>query len=109
MAFKTQYILIKSGVDPDQLFSTTQLIYIQTEIAIKGLRTRVTPGRLQSKTPILSRNVDQKSIEQCFRLPFVAPLATNDNRKHCFYRLLTGDRRLLITFSIAAYPVWRLR
>ena len=36
-----------------------------------------TPGRQQLKTPILSRNVDQKSIEIVF--------ATNDNRKQRFY------------------------
>ena len=60
----------------------------------------ITPGRRQSKTPILSRNVDQKSLEQCFRLPFVAPLATIGNRKHCFRQFLIRVRRLLISFRL---------
>ena len=34
--------------------------------------------------------------KQCLRLPFVAPLATNGNRKHCLYRFLIRVRRLLI-------------
>ena len=46
-----------------------------------------------------------KIVKNCFRLPFVATLATNDNQKHCFYRFLIHVRRLVIVFSIAAYPV----
>ena len=41
-----------------------------------------------------------------FFLKPVSQLATNGNQKHCFYQFLIRDRRLLITFFIAAYPVW---
>ena len=44
-------------------------------------------------------NVDKKSLETEF-------LATNGNRKDCFYRFLIRVCRLLRVFSIAAYPVW---
>ena len=44
----------------------------------------ITPDRWQSKTLIPSTNVDQKSLEQSFRLPFVASRAANGKRKHCF-------------------------
>ena len=71
---------------------------------LKSFQSNITPGRQQSKTPILSRNLDQKSIDTVFRLTFVAPLATNVNQKHCFYRFFFRIHRLLITFSIAAYP-----
>ena len=70
-----------------------------------------TPGRRQSKTPILSRNLNR--LIQCFRLPFVAKIVTEfsiaicrHNRKHYFYRFLIRVRRLLIAFLIVAYPVW---
>ena len=48
--------------------------------------TSFTPDRRQSKTFILSTNVDQKLLETEFRMPFVAQLATNGNQKHCFKR-----------------------
>ena len=38
-----------------------------------------TPGRRQSKTPILSRNVDQKSIETAFSIAICRP--TDDKWK----------------------------
>ena len=66
------------------------------------------PGRRQSKTPILSRNVDQKSLETEFSIAICRHVATNDNRKHRFYRFLIRVCRLLIAFSIAAYPVWEI-
>ena len=58
--------------------------------------------RRQSKMPILSMNIDQKLLETefSFRLPCVATLVTNGNRKHCFYRFLICVCRLLIVFSI---------
>ena len=59
----------------------------------------ITPGGLQSKTPILSRNVDIKSIETVFFI------ATNGNQKHYFYQFLIRICQLLITFAIAAYWV----
>ena len=43
-----------------------------------------TPGRRQSKALKLSTNVDQKSLETEFSIAYVARLATNGNRKHCF-------------------------
>ena len=51
------------------------------------------PDTRQSKTSILSTNVDQKSLETgfsiaicrpIFRFSFFARLATNGNQKHCF-------------------------
>ena len=45
--------------------------------------TDLTPGRRQSQILMLSTNVDQKSLETEFRLPFVARLATHSKRKHC--------------------------
>ena len=43
--------------------------------------------RIGNKTFILSTNVDKKnSQKQSFQLPFVARLATNGNRAHCFPR-----------------------
>ena len=73
--------------------------------------------------PILSRNVDQKSIETVFSiaicrptgnkwqsktlfLSIFDPLATNDKWKHCFYRFLIHVCRMLIKLLITAYPVW---
>ena len=63
---------------------STRCALIEVCLIIRSIM--VTPGRRQSKTPILSRSVDQKSIETVFRLPFVASVATNGNRKHCFNR-----------------------
>ena len=68
----------------------------------------ITPGRRQSKTPIPSRNVDKKSIETLFSIAIWRHTGDkiNGNRKNCFYRFFIRVRRLLIAFSIAAYPVW---
>ena len=56
---------------------------------------------------IQSKNVDQKSFDtELTKLPFVAKMATNGNRKHCFWWVLIPIRRLLRAFLIAAYPVW---
>ena len=58
------------------------------------------------KNDNISTNVGQKQLETVFSLPFVAQLATNDNRKHCFKRFFfICVRRLLRAFSIAAYPL----
>ena len=62
-----------------------------------------TPVRRQSKRLILSTNVDQKSLETVFWLPFVARFATSGNLKA---RFLIRARRLLRAFSIVAFPVW---
>ena len=74
-----------------------------------------TPGRRQSKMPILSRNVDQKSIETGFSIAICCPTGNNGaiccptgnngNKKHCFYLFLIRVCWLLIMFSIAAYPM----
>ena len=61
-----------------------------------------TPGGRQSKTPILLRNVDQKSIETVF---LIAP--TGDKCLHCFYRFLIRVCRLLITFSIVKLTTFK--
>ena len=53
-------------------------------ISNKNKRKLIAPDRRQSKTLILSTNADQKSIETVFLIG----IATNDNRKLCFYRLL---------------------
>ena len=69
-----------------------------------------TPGKRQSKTLILSTNVDQKSLETEFSIAICRQIVDkiNGNRKHCFYRLLFRIRRLLRAFSIAAFPVWSM-
>ena len=41
--------------------------------------SRITPGRRQSKTPILSRNVDQKSIETVFSIVICRPTMAIEN------------------------------
>ena len=64
-----------------------------------------TPGRRESKRPILSRNVDQKSIEAVFLIAICPPTGDKYNHKHCFYQFLIRVRQLLIMFSIDAYPV----
>ena len=40
---------------------------------------KVTPGRRQSKTPILSRNVDQKSLETEFSIAICCQLMAIEN------------------------------
>ena len=60
----------------------------------------ITLGRGQSKTPILSRNVDQKSIGTAFSIAIC-----RHTGKHCFYLFLIHVGQLLIAFSVAAYPV----
>ena len=48
-----------------------------------------TPDRWQSKMLSTIDERGSKIDRQCFRLPFVASVATNCNRKHCFYRFLS--------------------
>ena len=57
----------------------------------------ITPGRRQSKTLILSTNVDQKSIE--------TELSPDWQSLTPFLAIIFRVRRLLGAFSIAAYPV----
>ena len=64
----------------------------------KAVHFFITPGRRQSKTLILSTNVDQKSIETEFSIAI-------GNRKTPFLAIFIHVRRLLRTFSIAAYTV----
>ena len=63
-----------------------------------------TPGRRQWKAPILSRNVDQKSLETDFLIAICRQCGDKWQSKHCFYRFLIRIRRLLIAL-IATYPV----
>ena len=55
--------------------------------------------------PILSRNADQKSIETVFWIAICRPTGDKCQSKTPLLSILIGVRRLLITFSIAAYPV----
>ena len=57
-----------------------------------------TPGRRQSKTLMLSTNVDQNSKKQGFRMPFVARLATNDYRKHCFPSIFDPRSSIILIY-----------
>ena len=67
----------------------------------------VTPGRRQSKTPIQSRNVDQKSIETLFSIAICRPTGDKWQSKTLFLFDFISVPRLFNTFSIAAYPVWQ--
>ena len=64
-----------------------------------------TPGRRQSNPPILSRNVDQKSSETVFSIDICPQWGDKWQWKTLFLSILIRNRRLLITFLIAAYPV----
>ena len=62
----------------------------------------------QSKPLLKLTNADKKNKKkQCFRLPFVAIRATQDNRK-LFLTILDLPSSIVLKFSIAAYPVWLL-
>ena len=61
----------------------------------------LTPGRRQSKTPILLRNVDQKSIETVFSIVICCPTGDKWQSKTLFLSILICVRRLLIRVSIA--------
>ena len=75
--------------------------HILTYFKNATLTSLYTQRRRQTKTLMLSTNIDQKS----FQSPFVAGLVTNGNQKHCFYRFLIRVPQLLRAFSTAAYPV----
>ena len=64
-----------------------------------------TPGRRQSITPILSRNVDQKSIETMFLIAICRPTCDRWQSKTLFVSIFDPCSSMLITFSIAAYRV----
>ena len=64
----------------------------------------ITPGRWQSKTSIISANVDKKSLEREFSIAIaICRQLPNGNRKHCFYRFFIRVHGLSRVFSIAAY------
>ena len=61
--------------------------------------------------------IDKNSVFDCHLSPnwrqianehtvFVAQLATNGSRKHCFLSIFCLRSSLALPFSIAAYPVW---
>ena len=54
----------------------------------------ITPGRRQSKTPIISRNVDQKSIETMFSIAICRPTGDKWQLKTLFLSIF--DPHLLI-------------
>ena len=55
--------------------------------------------------PILSGNVDKKSIEKVFSIAICRPTGDKWQSKTLFLSIFIRIRRLLITFSIAAYAV----
>ena len=59
-----------------------------------------TPGRRQSKTPILSRNVDQISIETVFSIAICRHTGDKWESKKLFLSILICVRRLLIRFRL---------
>ena len=73
---------------------------------LKLFQSNITPGRRQSKTPILSRNVDQKSIVSgffyCHLSPHLGQISIENTVSIDFFIPVC---LLLITFAIAAYPV----
>ena len=66
----------------------------------------LTPGRRQSKTPILSRNVDQKSIETLFSIAICRPTGDKWQSKTLFLSIFDPRSSIVGDVSIAAYPVW---
>ena len=64
-----------------------------------------TSDRRQSKTLILSTNVDQKSLETKLLIAICRPTGDKWQSKTMFISILTRVRRLLRAFSIAAYAV----
>ena len=64
-------------IEPATLLSQNLMCYPPSH-------STLTLDRWQSKMLILSSNVNKKSLETVFWLPFVASTATNGNRKYCF-------------------------
>ena len=64
-----------------------------------------TPGRQQSKTPKLSRNVDKKWLETDFLIAICRHTGNKWQSKTLFISIFDRVRRLLITFSIVALPL----
>ena len=64
-----------------------------------------TPDRRQSKTLIVSTNVDQRSLETEFLIAICRPTGNKWQSKTLFLGN-SSDFWLLRAFSIAAYPVW---
>ena len=62
-----------------------------------------TPGRQQSKTLSTIKERRSRIIRNSV---FDCHLSPNGNQKHCFYQFFILLCRLLIAFSISAYPVW---
>ena len=69
------------------------------------IRHLFTPGRRQSKTPILSRNVDQKSIETVFSIAICRH--TGDKWQLKTLILSIFDLRLSIVGSVFRLPPTR--
>ena len=61
--------------------------------------TFTTPDRRQSKTLILSTNIDQKSLETQFLIAFCRPTGNKWPLKTLFYAILIRVFRLLGAFS----------
>ena len=67
-----------------QAVASTAAIKFSHDFEENVYLSNLTPGIRHSKTLIISKNVDKNRQKQSFRLPCVAGLATNGNRKHCF-------------------------
>ena len=115
-ARKPDFVAYEHQMRACALAQSDQRLFYSLAGKYRSQVSSLTSGRRQSKTPILSRNVDQKSTETLFSIAICRPIgskwqsktlfpATKGNQKHCFYRSLIRVRRLLITFSITAYPV----
>ena len=75
---------------------------LSTTLTCRPYWPRPTPDRWQSKTIILSMNVDQKSSETEISIAICRPTIKNTVSSDFFICV----RRLLSAFSLAAYPVW---
>ena len=64
-----------------------------------------TPGRWQSKTSILSKNIDKKSLEIEFSIAICRPSVDKWQSKTLFLSIFDQHSSLLRVFLIAPYPV----
>ena len=64
-----------------------------------------TPGRRQSKMPILSRNVDQKTLETEFSIAICRHTGDKWQSKTLFLSIFDPCSSIVDSVSIATYPV----
>ena len=75
---------LKSGPTQRQLIVTTAPIFSGASQKLVSSKLVNTPGRGQSKKPILSMNVDQKSIETVFSIAICRPTGDKCQSKTLF-------------------------